>query len=190
MQGNFDPITFNMMLNMMNVMHPNMGYNPNNFNNNTYNSAALMSMMMNWINMNPTLLQMYNNNMFQNNNNNNMNFNNNNQIKVNGGGIDNNIPNTYVISQNSNDLQCNVALITQTGKKIMMVCPLSMKVKDFLLKCASRLGLSGSVIGKGIFFIYNGLKINENEDTQIGLFVKGTTNPIFLVVDTQNILGA
>ena len=66
MQGNFDPMTFNMMLNMMNVMHPNMGYNPNNFNN--YNSASLMSMMMNWMNSNPLLLQMYNNNMFQNNN--------------------------------------------------------------------------------------------------------------------------
>ena len=195
MQGNFDPITFNMMLNMMNVMYPNMGYNPNNFNNNTYNSAALMNMMMNWINMNPILLQMYNNNMFQNNNinfnnNNNMNFNNNNQIKVNGGGIDNNTPNINVISQNSNDLQCNVAIITQVGKKIMMVCPYTMKVKDFLLKCASRMGFSGSVIGKGIFFIYNGLKINENDDTQMGHFLQGTTNPIFLVVDTKNIIGA
>ena len=34
MQGNFDPMTFNMMLNMMNVMHPNMGYNSNNYNSN------------------------------------------------------------------------------------------------------------------------------------------------------------
>jgi len=142
MQGNFDPMTFNMMLNMMNVMHPNMGYNPNNFNN--YNSAALMSMMMNWINSNPLLLQMYKNNMFQNNN---MNFNNNNHMNVNGGGINNNAP--------SNELQINVAFITQTGKKIMMSSPYNTKLKDFLIKYASRMGISGSIIGKDIFFIYN-----------------------------------
>ena len=186
MQGNFDPITFNMMLNMMNVMHPNMGYNPNNFNN--YNSAALMNLMMNWMNSNPLLLQMYNNNMFQNNN---MNCNNNNnQINVNGGGLNNNVPNNYAVSQNSNELQCNVAFITQAGKKIMMSCPYSTKLKDFLLKYTSRMGISGSIIGKDIFFIYNGLKIDENAEESIGHFLKGTTNPIFLVVDTKNILGA
>ena len=186
MQGNFDPITFNMMLNMMNVMHPNMGYNQNNFNN--YNSAALMNLMMNWMNSNPLLLQMYNNNMFQNNN---MNFNNNNnQINVNGGGLNNNVPNNYAVSQNSNELQCNVAFITQAGKKIMMSCPYSMKLKDFLLKYTSRMGISGSIIGKDIFFIYNGLKIDENAEESIGHFLKGTTNPIFLVLDTKNILGA
>jgi serine/threonine protein phosphatase PrpC len=73
MQGNLDPMTFNMMLNMMNVMHPNMGYNSNNYNYNMNNSADSMNLMMNWMNMNPLLLQMYNNNMFQNNNNNNYN---------------------------------------------------------------------------------------------------------------------
>ena len=177
MQGNFDPMTFNMLLNMMNVMHPNMGYNPNNFNN--YNSAALMNMMMNWMNSNPLLLQMYKNNMFQNNN---MNFNNNNQMNVSGGGINNNAP--------SNELQCNVAFITQAGKKIMMSSPYNTKLKDFLIKYASRMGISGSIIGKDIFFIYNGLKVNENEEASIGQILKGTTNPTFLVIDTKNILGA
>ena len=187
MQGNFDPITFNMMLNMMNVMHPNMGYNSNNYNYNMNNSADSMNLMMNWMNMNPILLQMYNNNMFQNN----MNYNNNNnQINVNGGGLNNNVPNNYAVSQNSNELQCNVAFITQAGKKIMMSCPYSMKLKDFLLKYTSRMGISGSIIGKDIFFIYNGLKIDENAEESIGHFLKGTTNPIFLVVDTKNILGA
>ena len=172
MQGNFDPMTFNMMLNMMNVMHPNMGYNQNNFNN--YNSAALMNMMMNWMNSNPLLLQMYNNNMFQKNN---MNFN-------------NNVPNNSGVSQNRNELQCNVAFITQAGKKIMMSCPYNTKLKDFLLKYASRMGISESLFGKDIFFIYNGLKINEKEEATIGQFLGGTTNPIFLVLDTKNILGA
>ena len=61
MQGNFDPVTFNMMLNMMNVMYPNMGYNINNYNSNMYNNQALMNKMMNWMNQNPFLQQMYNN---------------------------------------------------------------------------------------------------------------------------------
>ena len=31
--NNFDPITFNMMLNMMNNMFPSQGYNINDYNN-------------------------------------------------------------------------------------------------------------------------------------------------------------
>ena len=179
MQGNFDQMTFNMMLNMMNVIHPNMGYNPNNFNN--YNSAALMNMMMNWMNSNPLLLQMYNNNMFQNNN---MNFNNNNM------NFNNNVPNNFAAPQNIDELQCNVTFITQTGKKIMMSCPYNTKLKDFLVKYASRMGISESLIGKDIYFIFNGLKVNEKEEASIGQFVRGTTNPTILVIDTKNILGA
>ena len=68
-------------------------------------------------------------------------------MNVNGGGINNNA--------SSNELQINVAFITQTGKKIMMSSPYSTKLKDFLIKYASRMGISGSIIGKDIFFIYN-----------------------------------
>jgi hypothetical protein len=197
MQGNFDPMTFNMMLNMMNVMHPNMGYNSNNYNYNMNNSADSMNLMMNWMNMNPILLQMYNNNMFQNNNNmnfnnNNFNFNysNNNQANGNVQGININAPSTcYDLSQNANELKSNVVFINQAGKKIMMICPFSLKVKDLLCQYVSRMGLSNSVIGNGLFFVYNGLKINENEEKNISeYFLKGIPN--ILVLDTKNILGA
>ena len=199
MQRNFDPMTFNMMLNMMNVMHPNMGYNSNNYNYNMNNSADSMNLMMNWMNMNPLLLQMYNNNMFQNNNmtqnynnNNNINLNNTNNSQANvTGGINTNIPNAcYDLSQNSNDMKMNVIFIHQTGKKIMMRCPYSLKVKDLLLQYISRMGLSDSLIGKDIFFIYNGLKIDEKEEKTVSqYFFKGMLHNI-LVVDTKNIIGA
>ena len=193
MQGNIDPMTFNMMLNMMNVMHPNMGYNSNNYNYNMNNSADSMNMMMNWMNMNPVLLQMYNN-MLQNNINinfnNNNNFNFNNQTNANDQGINTNAPSTcYDLSQNSNELKSNIVFINQAGKKIMMICPYSLKVKDLLCQYVSRMGLSNSVIGNGLFFVYNGLKINENEEKNISeYFLKGIPN--ILVLDTKNILGA
>ena len=198
MQGNFDPMTFNMMLNMMNVMHPNMGYNSNNYNYNMNNSEDSMNLMMNWMNMNPLLLQMYNNNMFQNNynmpqnynNNNNLNNSNNNQANFNGG-TNPNAPSTcYDLSQNSNEPKFNVVFIHQTGKKTMMICPYSLKVKDLLLQYISRMGLNDYVIGKEIFFIYNGLKIDEKEEKSIGkYFFQGMLQTI-LVVDTKNIIGA
>jgi hypothetical protein len=189
MQGNFDPMTFNMMLNMMNVMHPNMGYNSNNYNYNMNNSADSMNLMMNWMNMNPLLLQMYNN-MFQNNNNINLNNSNNSQTNFNGG-INTDAPSTcYDLSQNSNEIKINVAFIHQSGKKTMMICPYSLKVKDLLSQYISRMGLSDHIIGKEIFFIYNGLKIDEKEEKIIGqFFFKGMLQTI-LVVDTKNIIGA
>ena len=197
MQGNFDPMTFNMMLNMMNVMHPNMGYNSNNYNFNMNNSADSMNLMMNWMNMNPLLLQMYNNNMFQNNNmsqnyNNNFNLNNLNNSQANvTGGINNNTQNIcYDLSQNNNEQIFNVVFIHQTGKKIMMKCPSSLKVKDLLLQYISRMGISDSLIGKDIFFIYNGLKVDEKEEKQVSqYFFQGMLQNI-LVVDTKNIIGA
>jgi len=38
--------------------------------------------------------------------------------------------------------------------------------------------------------VTNGIKVNENEEASLGQFLGGTTNPIFLVLDTKNILGA
>ena len=196
MQGNIDPMTFNMMLNMMNVMHPNMGYNSNNYNYNMNNSTDSMNMMMNWMNMNPVILQMYNNNMFQNNNipqnynNNNINLNNSNNGQSNINGGVNDIQNTFDLSKNSNEQKFNVVFIHQTGKKVMMICPYSLIVKDLLLKYISRVGLSDYVIGKEIFFIYNGLKIDEKEEKKIGQYFFPGMLQTILVVDTKNIIGA
>ena len=74
MQGNFGSIPNNNMINMMNPMNQNMGFNINDFNNNMYyNQNMMMNFMTNWINLNNSFIQMpnsmslVNNNMNQNN---------------------------------------------------------------------------------------------------------------------------
>ena len=45
-----------------------------------------------------------------------------------------------------------------------------MKIKDLLLQYVSRLGLGPGVIGNSLFFVYNGLRINQNEEKTVGEF--------------------
>ena len=64
MQGNFGTLPYNSMLNMMNPMNQNMGYDMNDFNNNMYynqNMMNNMNNMTNWINQNNLFIQMFNN---------------------------------------------------------------------------------------------------------------------------------
>ena len=211
MPNNFDPMTFNMMLNMMNVMHPNMGYNQNNFNMNN-NNQNLMNMMMNWMNMNPILYQMYqnmmnqnNNNMNQFNNNNNYNFNDNdnrmniltdsqssiNQAKVTGGGI---LPKNiqggnYDVSPYDNSLKTNICFTTQKGQKMNIICPYNMKVRDLFIKYVQRLGLGPHVLGDSIFFLFNGSKINKNDNRSVGdLGLVAGSN--IIVLDLKGVIGS
>ena len=205
MQDNFNPMLFNMMLNMMNNMYPNMGYNMGNFNN--FNNQMLMNMMMNWMNMNPCLFQIYNNMETKNNNfnqfNNNINQMNNNymkitnsninQIKENGGGlISKNIPNSfYDISNYSDEPKINVAFTTQKGQKMMIVAPANMTVKDLLVQYVIRLGLGPGVMADdSIYFMFNGLRINQNESKTLDQFFTLGTGGAIIVIDTKNIIGA
>ena len=213
MPNNFDPMTFNMMLNMMNIMYPNMGYNQNNFNMNN-NNQNLMNMMMNWMNMNPNLYQMYQNMMNQNNNNmnqfnNNNNYNNNfndndnrmniltdsqssiNQAKVTGGGI---LPKNiqggnYDVSPYDNSLKTNICFITQKGQKMNIICPYNMKVRDLFIKYVQRLGLGPNVLGDSIFFLFNGSKINKNDNRSVGdLGLVAGSN--IIVLDLKGVIGS
>ena len=188
-----------MMLNMMNNMYPNMGYNPFNYNNNMYSNQALMNMMMNWMCMNPSLFQAYNN-MIQNNNvnqiNNNQNDNNfinsdNNQIQVNGGGINtSNITNSsFIPFPNIKEPRTNVIFNTQKGNKITIAAPNSMKIKDLLVQYVLRLGLGPAVIGDSLFFVYNGLRINQNEQKTVSEFFNLNFGQV-VVLDTKDIIGA
>ena len=68
MQGNFGTLPYNNMLNMMNPMNQNMGYNMNDFNNNMYYNQNMINNMTNWINQNNLFIQMFNNISLNNNN--------------------------------------------------------------------------------------------------------------------------
>ena len=206
---NFDPMTFNAMLNMMNQLYPNMGYNMNNFN--MYNNQFLYCLMMNWMMMNPSLIQTYNN--LNQNNQINMNqfnqFNNNNQnkigmstisvsqedlnqAKVTGGGlISNNFQNMNCDFSSPNDPtpKVNIYFKTQKGQRMNIVCPYNLKIKDLLIKYIERIGLGPGVMGSSIFFLFNGgkLDINENRDvTQMGM----TSGSTVIVLDIKGIIGS
>ena len=194
---------------MMNQLYPNMGYNMNNFN--MYNNQFLYCLMMNWMMMNPSLIQTYNN--LNQNNQINMNqfnqFNNNNQnkigmstisvsqedlnqAKVTGGGlISNNFRNMNCDFSSPNDPtpKVNIYFKTQKGQRMNIVCPYNLKIKDLLIKYIERIGLGPGVMGSSIFFLFNGgkLDINENRDvTQMGM----TSGSTVIVLDIKGIIGS
>ena len=210
-QGGFDPMTFNVMLNMMNILYPNMGYNINNYNMN--NQQILMNMMMNWMNTNPIILQMYNNvlsnynnlNQNINNNNNNINMNNNakrmnfvnvsksdlEQIKVNGGVLNTNAANFNLDTTNpfDNSPKLNIIFMTQKHQRATIIATYNMKIKDLLVKYISKIGLGPNVMGNSIFFLFNGKQIDINEEQTIrdyGL----KAGAIILVLDVKEVIGA
>ena len=201
---NFDPMMFNAMLNMMNQLHPNMGYNMNNFN--MYNNQFLTNLMMSWMLMNPSLIQTYNN--FNNNNNINMNQFNNlqnrngmnlvsvsqeelNQAKVTGGGV---IPrNLQDINYNAsspfdNSPTTNIVFTTQKGHKMNITCPLNMKVKDLFIKYVTRLGLAPTIMGNSFYFLFNGRRLNHNEEKTIQ--EEGIEGSHMIVVDIRGVIGS
>ena len=207
-QNNFNPMLFNMMLNMMNIMYPTMGYNNTNYNMN--NQQNNMNLMMNWINMNPNLFLMYQmmmnniNNTIKKNKNNNNNSNRNkmnlirvsqldlNQAKRTGGGvISNKIPNnsTFDVSPFDQNYKVNIAFTTQKGQKINVICPVNMRMNDLFVKYITRLGLGPNVLGDSIFFLYNGsnIKINEQRTaSELGL-IDGSN---IIVLDIKGVIGS
>lgn len=210
--NNFDPMTFNMMLNMMNIMYPSMGYNTNNYNFNM-NNAYLMNIMINWMKMNPNLLLMYQNmanqsNNMNNNYNNIINQSNNNinkmqlvnvttedlnQAKITGGGIiPKNIPNnsSYNVSSPFDQSEkTNITFTTQKGQRMNIVCPINMKIKDLFVQYAIRLGLGPNVLGDSLFFLFNGAKISKNDNRtvfQLGL----SAGSNIIVLDLKGVIGS
>jgi len=195
MNNNFDPNLFNMMLNMMNVMFPNMGYNMNNYNMNNYQN--LMNIIMN----NQMLLQMYQNmqnNMIQNQNNNfnnrmnfiNVNQNQMNQNQVSGGALRNNNANfsLNVASPSNSSPVTNIIFTTMKEQKANIVAPIDMKVKDLLFKYVTKLGLGPNVMGTSLFFLFNGKKINLNEEKTIHNL--GLENAHIIVLDPKEVIGS
>ena len=206
---NMNPMTFNAMLNMMNQLYPNMGYNMNNFN--MYNNQFLYCLMMNWMMMNPSLIQTYNN--LNQNNQFNMNqinqFNNNNpnrkgmsvisvsqedlnQAKVTGGGvISNNFQNMNCDFSSPDDLtpKYNIYFKTQKDQQMNIFCPCNLKIKDLLIKYINRLGLGPGVMGSSIFFLFNSAKLDLNENRTVGEMGM-TSGSTVVVLDIRGVIGS
>lgn len=206
-QNNYNPMNFYMMLNMMNLMYPNNGYNINNYN--MYNNAYLNNLMINWINMNPNLQNIYqnmaqNNNINQNNNMNNQN--NNNSIRMNfvnvsntqseqinkTGNVFKNVSTnlTYDLSSPFNlNPKANIILKTQKNQMINLIAPFDMKVKDLLSNFVQKLGLGIGVMEKSLFFLFNGFKIDINEEKNIVEYGLDKGGQI-IVMDIKEVIGS
>ena len=187
MNMNIDPLTYQFMFNMMLMLNPNLNVN---------NQINLNNMMMNFMNANPYLYQMYNNN---NNINNNIN-NNNNMISLNtksndiqnaskNGGILRNISeSSYDPFIGNTNKRIPILFRTGVGIKIMMNVPINVTVHDLLIAFIHKVNLDESVLGKMIYFLYNGNKIKLDEKKNIidyG-FVESSN---VLVVDASNLIG-
>ena len=84
----------------------------------------------------------------------------------------------------------NIIFHTPSGSKMNIRCPVNVKVKDLFQKFISRLGLGMDVmISNSIFFLYNGSKMNNDENRTIGeMGIKDFSS--IIAIDTKNLIGA
>ena len=174
-----------------------MGMNGMGMNGMGMNGMGMNGMLMNGMGMNNpmnmmNMIQMFNmyNMMNQNNNINNQNMNNgmNNQ---NNSGI--NMPrNVGTINvnpyQNYNGQKSNVTFESSAGFKMNMPVPYNIKLKDLFKTFVQKAGLSESVLGKKINFIFNALYVNPFEEKTLAQYNFPNFAKI-LVLDVSNLLG-
>ena len=185
-----------MMNNPMAINNSMMMNNPMMMNNQMMmnnpmmmNNQMLMNnqMMMN----NPMMMNMYNNmmpmnnvnqnNLFNGNNNiNNMNNSNNNQL----GRLPRN-----KITQSVGGGNFNIIFSTPSGHKTNLQTSGNITIIELLRQYMERIGLSKDLIFNGIYFLYNGRKLKEEDGNKIvGTFLR--MNSQVVVLDAGNLIGA
>ena len=88
-----------------------------------------------------------------------------------------------------NSPKVNVILNTMKGHKTTIIATYNMKVKDLLLQYVQKLGLGPNVMGDSLFFLFNGKKIDINEQGTVydlGLHSGGQ----IVVLDIKGVIGA
>ena len=161
--NNFDPIQMNYMMNLMNQ-------NINMKNQMDMNNFILNMKMMNQ--------SKFNNNFNNINQQQNNNLNGINEINFQNNNLNNeaNLQNSVFgrIKENNKEYndpfpgykgrRINCTFLTPEGTRINIPAPENIKVKELFLKFINRVGLDEKVLENKIFFIFNGLKINSNDD--------------------------
>ena len=61
----------------------------------------------------------------------------------------------------------NIGFESNSGHKKIIATPVDIKVKDLLLAFAEEVNIDKRNLGKNIFFLFNGSKININEEKNI-----------------------
>ena len=194
------------------MMNNQMGYNQMNMNNQMMNNNQMnmnAPMMNNQMNMNPQM--MYNQanmnmvnfminymtlyKLFNKNNNQNNVFNMEIQRKSNTMTNKKSLPRTkdtisHALSPGYNGPRVNISFQTPAGFKVMMSVPENSKIGDILLEYLSVVGLGPDLLGKGIYFLFNGNKIKKADYNQTALQFGISHLSHIIVIDTKNLIGA
>ena len=83
----------------------------------------------------------------------------------------------------------NLTFINDYGQKIQIIIGLNNTFKDALIIFCNKTGISPSIIGRDIFFIHSGLKLNWEDNKTLGQMGIWNGNTI-IVVDNSNALGS
>ena len=180
-------------MNQMNQMNQNQSENsqldPNSFRN-----------MIQFFRQNPNLLKQFEEEVKSNNNNfseQNI-FNNSNYLKMTQEGkvprrifsqikkSDKNIP----ININNDSNRINVCFELSSGQKFNEQATKSMKIIDLFIQFITRLGFKKDIIRKDIFFLFNGLSVDEKQYKNTLREMGIQNNSKILVIDSKGIIGA
>jgi hypothetical protein len=95
----------------------------------------------------------------------------------------------FILGNNDKERNVNIVFIPTSGRKFNVVAPENMTMKELFKEFVLRIGLTENVIGKDLFFISNGIKVDVNceETIQQKNIYDGHQ---ILVIDTNNVIGA
>ena len=93
-------------------------------------------------------------------------------------------------SYTGNDtLKYKIVFQTLAGAKHKIIAPINLQMKDLFKNYVRIIGLSDKFLGKDLFFILNGNKIDVNETRTIKEMGMADNHLIF-VMDAKNLVGA
>ena len=179
----------------------NMLNNMNNMNFNNFNNFINMNSGMNMFNNNANpmvlqwnmLLNQFYNQMMMNKINNQNQF----DIWINQGNNNNkdrlsNLKQSEIADPFSQIPGPKINIIFQTGKgyKVTIPAPLNIPMHQVLVQYIIKVGLGPGALSDGFYFLFNGQKINSNdENILVGqLAITGPAN--IIVIDTKNLIGS
>ena len=189
----FNPVNPNINNNMLNSMN-NMNFN--NFNN-FINMNSGMNMFNN--NTNPMVLQwnMFLNQFYKQQMMNKINNQNQFDIWINQGNNNNkdrlsNLNQSVIANPFSQMPGPKINIIFQTvkGYKVTIPAPLNIPMQQVLVQYIIKIGLGPGALSDGFYFLFNGQKIDSNDENML-VGQLATTGPAnIIVIDTKNLIGS
>ena len=102
--------------------------------------------------------------------------------------IDNNIPNNQFLVNNNGKI--NFLFKTSHGKRFMILFDVGRTVEDLILTFFKRINQEDLFHRGGVFFVYNTQHIDYHTKINVVNFFKYNVNPIIIVLDINNLIGA